>query len=114
MKAEFTATWDNAALRRFTDAGAKGLEQAGEHLLDESVRVAPIDESTLIKSAATSVDTGAKAVAVSYDTPYAIRQHEDMSLRHEGGRTAKYLETPLTKNRAKLMQIITAAYRKLT
>ena len=33
--------------------------------------------------------------AVSYDTPYAIRQHEDLSYKHDAGRKAKYLEDPL-------------------
>ena len=29
--------------------------------------------------------------------PYALRQHEDLSLQHPGGRSAKYLETPFNQ-----------------
>ena len=29
---------------------------------------------------------------MSYDTPYAVRQHEDTRLRHTNGRRAKWLE----------------------
>ena len=36
----------------------------------------------------TTLDGG----AVAYDTPYAVRQHEDTRLRHDPGRRAKWLE----------------------
>ena len=31
---------------------------------------------------------------VSYDTPYAVIQHESMGFNHQRGRKAKYLEDP--------------------
>nr|WP_276582500.1 hypothetical protein [Cellulomonas sp. RIT-PI-Y] len=81
---------------------------AAEHVLAESRQVVPIDEATLSRSGATSVDETDAVAAVSYDTPYAVRQHEDLTLRHARGRTGKYLERPLTGTRRAQQQIIAA------
>jgi len=51
-----------------------------------------------------SADSGASAAVtgvegfVSFDTPYATRQHEDMDYKHPNGGQAKYLEQPLKEN----------------
>lgn len=114
MDATFTANFDQAAIRRFTDAGFKGLMRAGEYLLSESDARVPFEEGTLSQSGATSTDAGAKQVAVSYDTPYAARQHEDLSLKHTDGRQAKFLENPLKSERGKMLDIVAAEYRRTT
>jgi len=38
---------------------------------------------------------------VSYNTPYAVYQHEDLTLHHEKGRKAKYLEDVINDPRVK-------------
>ena len=76
-------------------AAARGLMLGAEHVLEEANRIVPIEESTLLKSGTPSVDVPTLRAAVSYDTPYAVRQHEEMSYRHDPGRQAKYLETPV-------------------
>lgn len=81
-------------------AAAQGLTDGAEHLLEESNRIAPIEEGTLIRSGVASVDEQQLRAAVSYDTPYAVRQHEDTRLRHDSGRQAKFLEAS-AKRRAK-------------
>jgi hypothetical protein len=48
----------------------------------------------------------------SYDTPYAVRQHEDLTYRHAPGRTAKYLERPLNASRTQVLAIIAAQLRR--
>jgi hypothetical protein len=50
--------------------------------------------------------------AVSYDTPYAVRQHEELSYRHDPGRTAKYLEGPLREEKDTILAIIAAQVRR--
>lgn len=69
-----------------------GLTEASEFLLEEANRTVPIEESTLEGSGSTSVDASALQAAVSYDTPYAARQHEELGYRHDAGRRAKWLE----------------------
>lgn len=73
----------------------RGVALAAEHLLGVANEKVPIEESTLLKSGTVSTDPDNFAAAVSYDTPYAARQHEDMHLRHDQGRTAKWLENAM-------------------
>lgn len=71
------------------------LRDVAEYVLGESIRQVPLEEGDLQSSGKVSVDEGRSMAAVSYDTPYAIRQHEDLSYKHDAGRKAKYLEDPL-------------------
>lgn len=68
----------------------RALRQAAEHLLEESNRIVPLEEGTLQGSG--EVDSDDRKATVSYNTPYARRQHEELDWRHAGGRQAKYLE----------------------
>ncbi len=73
----------------------RGVALAAEHLLGVANEKVPIEESILLKSGTVSTDPAKFTAAVSYDTPYAARQHEDMTLRHDQGRTAKWLENAM-------------------
>jgi hypothetical protein len=72
----------------------------------------PIEEGTLERSGVVSVDEASAEAAVSFDQPYAVRQHEEMDLRHDAGRTAKYLETPLREEADTINAIIAAEVRR--
>lgn len=90
-------------------AGAvRGLALAAEHLLQASRLQVPIEEGTLERSGVASVDPASLRAAVSYDTPYAVRQHEDLALSHDDGRKAKYLEDP-ARDEAETMRALIAA-----
>ena len=89
----------------------KGLRQGGEVVLERSNRYVPLEEGTLERSGRVT-DDGEKSVAVSYDTPYAVKQHEDLSLRHPNGRSAKYLERALAESRSEITALIAKAIRK--
>ena len=86
----------------------KAVGLAAEHVLGESTKVVPIEEGTLSRSGRTDTERdGATVVAaVSYGTPDAVRQHEDMSYRHDPGRTAKYLEGPLMAEAQTVAKIV--------
>ena len=71
------------------------LKDIAEYVLGESIQQVPHEEGDLQSSGKVSVDEGSSRAAVSYDTPYAVRQHEDMTYQHDPGRKAKYLEDPL-------------------
>lgn len=88
----------------------KGLDVASEHLLGEAVDQAPIEEGTLGRSGKATRE-GLRA-AVSFDTPYAVVQHEDMTLAHDPGRNAKYLERPMNSERDVLGQVIATSVRR--
>lgn len=95
-------------------ASHTGNKLAAEHLLQVSSSRAPHEEGDLERSGEVTEDPGARSVAVSFDRPYAVVQHEDLTLRHDSGRTAKYLEGPMNSERAIMLQLVaTAAGRGL-
>lgn len=85
--------WDPKLARAIIEAqGSAGVRDCANFLLDESRKQVPIDTGALSRSGAIDVN-GLKAT-VSYDTPYAVRQHEGVTYTHQRGRKAKYLEDP--------------------
>jgi hypothetical protein len=109
MRLEWNGDQVLAALR---DASMDGLELAAEHLLQVSSSLVPHEEGDLERSGEVSRDDAQRAVAVSYDRPYAVRQHEDLSLRHDAGRKAKYLEGPMNTERQTMLELIAAQARR--
>lgn len=99
-----TVTYDLAGLERLFDAAMDGAVDLMEHGLEVSGREVPIEEGTLTRSGTVSVDRANGVIQISYDTPYAIVQHEDQSLRHDDGRKAKYLEDPMLQSVAPLAE----------
>ena len=92
-------------------AGAeKGLGQAMEHLLGESRKQVPIEEGVLERSG-TAVTDGLQG-AVYYDGPYARRQHEETTWRHDPGRKAKYLEDPAIAESDTMLGLVAAQVRR--
>jgi len=87
-------------------AAVRGLVKASEHLLQVSNTLVPIEEGTLERSGVASVDETTLRAAVSYDTAYAVNQHESMDFRHDNGRIAKYLETAMLTEGYTLEEIL--------
>lgn len=83
-----------------------GLMRALELILAESNKIVPLDEATLERSGKVSVSEDDLKGAIYYDTPYAMRQHEELSWKHAPGRQAKFLETAMNANRAAAMQMM--------
>ncbi|MFF0630384.1 hypothetical protein [Streptomyces sp. NPDC004296] len=105
----WTGTAATTAIRQ---AAARGLLLGAEHVLQASRQRVPIAEGTLERSGAASVDEQQLAAAVSYDTPYARRVHEDLNARHSPGRSAKYLESVLPQTAGDVQAIIAAQIRR--
>lgn len=84
----------------------RALILALEYVLTESRKLVPHQEGTLERSGRVVVEDDGSRGAVTYDTPYAVRQHEDLSLQHNAGREAKYLEKVLLLRSAVIAQII--------
>ena len=88
------------------------LGDGGEYLLEEANRTAPIEEAVLIGSGSVHVDEANLVASVSYDTPYAVRQHEDTRLRHDPGRRAKWLELTFREQRPRILGWLADRMRK--
>lgn len=93
------------------DAVNEALKECGEDLLNESGKLVPLLTGILQGSGEVSQDENAIAVNVSYDTPYAKRQHEDTRLRHSDGRQAKYLEKAFNDAKNRYMNWIQRAIK---
>lgn len=103
----------DAATTAIREAAARGLLLGAEHVLAASRQRVPIAEGTLERSGATSVDEQQMTAAVSYDTPYARRVHEDMTSRHAPGRTAKFLEGVLPEAAGDVQALIATQVRRV-
>lgn len=107
--------WNGPQVEALIDrALVDGLGLAAEHLLGASRLQVPIEEATLERSGVASVDDGEFTAAVSYDTVYAARQHEELTWRHDEGRKAKYLEDPLHEEAEPIQDLIAATIRRAT
>lgn len=94
MNNNFKLEWNGAQITKEVNKDtSKILKDAAEFVLDVSNTRAPIDEGNLIRSGKVTVN--GNEAAISYDTPYAVKQHEDLSLKHKNGRRGKYLESAL-------------------
>ncbi|WP_441251197.1 minor capsid protein [Kitasatospora sp. McL0602] len=105
--------WEGRAwLARTRQAAARGVELGLEHVLAEAKKIVPLDEGPLERSGKVTVDQATLNGTITFDTPYAVRQHEDLSYKHLPGRQAKYLEQPMNQNREQVLAITAATIRR--
>ena len=76
-------------------AALKGQKTLALNILAESQKIVPVDTGTLQRSG--HIDTKDNITTISYNTPYALKQHEDATLNHPKGGEAKYLERPFNE-----------------
>lgn len=82
-------------------------DEALEVMKDSKDNYVPVDTGALKISGMVDnpiVQPGGRSVVdMHYDTPYALVQHEDRTLRHQRGKSAKYLERPLMRRRQTIL-----------
>lgn len=108
-------------LRRAGEAGEEGaregLQLAARNTLNVSNAQVPFEEGDLSRDGGYSADDDKLLVAISYgrsaDTKdYAVAQHEDMSLAHDPGRNAKFLELAMAATREQNLGIVGASIKR--
>lgn len=103
--------WNGDALARKIEQGRTSAARRGAHLLrDEAVQRTPLETGTLRNSAKVTASDG--EAAVSYNTPYAVKQHEELGYQHKDGQ-AKYLETAMIDTRAKIAEAVAEQLRRI-
>lgn len=100
-----------AAAKAGVEGALSGLLIGGEHVLGVSNSQVPFEEGDLSASGSVS-DDGEGKVAISYDEDYAVVQHEDMSLQHDAGRNAKFLENAINSERDRVMEFVHESVRR--
>lgn len=86
--------------------------QLAEVILGESQKLVPVDTGTLKESGTVNADKKINMVTISYNTPYARKQHEDNTLVHPKGGQAKYLEQSFNEKSKELETYIKNALEK--
>jgi hypothetical protein len=80
------------------DKVMKRLEQNAEFILSESKKEVPWDTTHMMQTGTVEPLPTGDGFEIGYHTPYAERQHEDMTMYHpKPGRKAKYLEDPFMR-----------------
>ena len=118
------------AVKIAEEAALKALRTGAELILTEAIDETPVETGTLRRSGTVTVgalpdgtqvyeaaESGSdmkdafpgtegkeKAVYISFSTPYARRQHEELGYNHPLGGKAKYLETPFNANKKKVIK----------
>jgi hypothetical protein len=118
------------AVKIAEEAALKALRTGAESILTEAIDETPVETGTLRRSGTVTVgalpdgaqvyeaaESGSdmkdafpgtegkeKAVYISFSTPYARRQHEELGYNHPLGGKAKYLEDPFSRNKKKVLQ----------
>jgi len=126
------------AVKIAEEAGLKALRTGAEAILTEAIDEAPIETGTLRRSGTVTVgaipdgtqvyeaaEAGSemkdafaenigkeKAVYISFNTPYARRQHEELDYEHPRGGKAKYLEDPFNRNKDKVLKYAAKQVKK--
>lgn len=119
-------------------AGLKALRTGAEAILTDAIDETPVDTGTLRRSGTVTVGSRAdggqvyaaaeagtemkdafpgevgkeKAVYVSFNTPYARRQHEELDWEHPVGGKAKYLEDPFSRLKKKVVKMAEQQIKK--
>ena len=126
------------AVKIAEEAGLKALRTGAEAILTEAMDETPVDTGTLRRSGTVTVgkrpdgvqvyaaaEAGTdmakafpseigkeKAVYISFSTPYARRQHEELDWEHPLGGGPKYLETPFNRNKNKVLKYVDKEIKK--
>lgn len=103
---------DQALIGRARKATEEGLATAAVAVQREAVARTPVKDGDLRRSANNTVNGYALEAEISFDTPYAARQHEETGWNHPKGGQAKYLESALEDMTDKAMQIVSTAIRR--
>lgn len=99
---------------RMMDAAVDWAQRVGDDLHGRAVPLAPILTSHLRGSGHVEVEEslGRVDVTVSFDTPYAAKQHEELDYNHPRGGQAKYLEQPYLEQLPRYVELFYASQRR--
>lgn len=99
--------WNTRAGEAITEAAQTGIFEAAEALLDQAIEKTPVQDG-ILRASGRATQEGLVS-AVSFNTPYAVKQHEELGYQHPNGGEAKYLEKPANSFGPTMEQIVAQA-----
>src|SRR5699024_1421190 len=109
--ADFGLTWRGPEVgARAQAAKRNALGKGAALLLARTIPEVTPRDGQLSDSGATDVDD--EAASVYFDTPYAVRQHEELGYQHPKRGKAKYLESHVVDDREVVSQVMAAEVRR--
>ncbi len=103
---------DTGTLRRSGTVTVGGLPPDSEAIYQASKRKKEGGQRKSHKKAFLEPVGTENAVYISFNTPYARRQHEEIDYEHPRGGKAKYLEDPFNRNKDKVIKYVNKKIRK--
>ena len=94
------------AERLIREIAFQTIRDGAEAILTEAIDETPIDTGTLRRSGTITEASQDNVIYISFNTPYAVKQHEDLTLKHPRGGKAKYLEDPFKRNVKKVERLV--------
>ena len=105
-KTQFKVKWYGDTVKEITrTAIGQGVFRGLNHIKNEANFLTPIETGAL-RNSATIKMVNERQGFIFYDTPYAIRQHEELDYRHDHPTQAKYLEIPFITEMDKVINFI--------
>lgn len=106
VRVEWNDTQVRAVVRGASEAGVRACANL---LLDEARKQVPLDTGALSRSG--TVSSSGNQATVSFDTPYAVRWHEEQA-NFQRGRKNKYLEDPVNDPalRARMLEYLGSGF----
>lgn len=95
-------------------AAVKAVVEVAEDVLTESNDRIPVDEGDLRRSGEVTAFPEHVAATITYDTPYAVKQHEDPTINHPRQGEHHFLEKAVQDNADRYVAYIADRIRKAT
>lgn len=99
-------------IKNANDAGRSAVGTGGMFILEEANKTIPYLTGAMEASGAVSTSTSETAAVVSYDTEYAVRQHETHDYAHAPGRRWMWLTLTAGEQADEYAERVAEAFRK--
>jgi len=104
----------NTDRAKVSDVALQALHEAAEIIAKEAMEEVPYATGDLASHIMVHDDPSSATVYVAASGPYAVKQHEDATLRHpdptnpasRSGRKHHYLEDPFLRNQKNVLNLI--------
>ena len=104
--------WNGTQITRSIESAILSAARGSAHLIaGEAIKKTPVERG-ILRGTAKVTDNGTDTSAVSYNTKYAARQHEEVGWAHPGGGEAKFLEKASIENAGKVADLVAEEIRK--